>query len=220
MNYLEKIKSLSIRNPNNLITQREMFDNLLHISNIIKEFEHFIFFGTLLGLIRENNIILGDDDIDFYVNLKHRDDLIKKLKSNSIIIDENNSVNKTNSFLQAFRKLNEKLFVIDFYFYETELDKEFIVEKWNFQGMPHIESKHLRIPKIFVFPIQTKTYKVGSINFPSQPIYLCEFLYGPNWKKKIKKDEDYTIKVINNKPVLLKIKKNFFSRKKIQIDLS
>ena len=63
-------------------------------------------------------------------------------------------------------------------------------------------------------------YKSLPVNFPSQPIQLCEFLYGPSWKKKIIKDQDYTIKVINNKPVLFKIKKNIFFRKKLEIDLS
>ena len=217
--YWEKLKLSSIISKNIKISTEDMFQNLLFISNLIREFENFIFFGTLLGLVRDNNIISGDDDIDFYVNMKHRDDLIKKLKSNSLIIDENISINKTNYFLQAVRKLNDKIFIIDFYFYEANLDNDFIIEKWNFQGMYNIEGKHLRIPKIFIYPIQNKKYELGSINFPSQTIQLCEFLYGPNWKVKIKKDEDYTIKVINNKPVLFKIRKNFLS-KKLEIDLS
>ena len=69
-------------------------------------------------------------------------------------------------------------------------------------------------------PIQFKDFQSSLIKFPSKPIYICEFLYGPDWKNKIKKDKEYTIKVINNKPVLLKIKKNFFFKKKLQIDLS
>ncbi len=220
MNYLEKIKFFSKKSKTKAVSAHDLFENLLYISNLIKEFENFVFFGTLLGLVRENKIIDGDDDIDFYVNIKDRSNLIKKLKSNSLIIDENNPVNKDDSFIQVFRKLNEKLFVIDFYFYEDDKDEDFIVERWNFQGMPHNKDKHLRIPKIFIYPIQQKEYKSSPVNFPSQSIQLCEFLYGPYWKKKITKDEDYTIKVINNKPVLLKIKKNIFFRKKLEIDLS
>lgn len=220
MNYLQKIKFFSKKIQTKTVSNDDMFENLLYISNLIKEFENFVFFGTLLGLVRENKVIDGDDDIDFYVNKKDRINLIKKLKSNSLIIDENDSINNNDSFLQAFRKSNEKLFVVDFYFYEDDKDDDFIIEKWNFQGMPNNKSKHLRIPKIFIYPIQQKKYKLSSVNFPSQPIQLCEFLYGPHWRKKIIKDEDYTIKVINNKPVLFKIKKNFFLRKKLEIDLS
>ena len=69
MNYLEKIKSLSLENKKKEISISDMFKNLLHISKLINEFEYFVFFGTLLGLVRENNIIQGDDDIDFYVNI-------------------------------------------------------------------------------------------------------------------------------------------------------
>ena len=220
MSYLQKIKIFSKKNQKKKISTHDMFDNLLFISNLIKEFENFIFFGTLLGLVRDNKIIEGDDDIDFYVNINHRDSLIKKLKSNFLIIDESNPDNQNNSFLQVFRKFEDKIFVIDFYFYEPDKDEDFIIERWNFQGMPDNENKHLRIPKIFVYPIQQKVYKSYSVNLPSQPIQLCEFLYGPSWKKKIIKDQDYTIKVINNKPVLFKIKKNIFFRKKLEIDLS
>lgn len=220
MNYLQKIKFFSKKVKVKTVSNDDMLENLLYISSLIKEFENFVFFGTLLGLVRENKIIDGDDDIDFYVNKNDRVNLIKKLKSNLLIIDENDPINNNDSFLQAFRKFNDKLFVIDFYFYEDDKDEDFIIEKWNFQGMPHNKSKHLRIPKIFIYPIQQKKYKLSSVNFPSQSIQLCEFLYGPSWRKKITKDEDYTIKVINNKPVLFKIKKNIFLRKKLEIDLS
>ena len=33
-----------------------------------KKCEHFLFFGSLLGIVRENSPIKGDDDVDFYVN--------------------------------------------------------------------------------------------------------------------------------------------------------
>ena len=220
MNYLQKIKLFSKKESARTVSNDDMFENLLYISNLIKEFENFVFFGTLLGLVRDNQIIDGDDDIDFYVNINDRNNLIKKLKSSSLIIDEENPINKNESFLQVLRRFNEKIFVIDFYFYEDDKDEEFIIERWNFQGMPHNKNKHLRIPKIFIYPIQQKEFRSSAINFPSQPIQLCEFLYGPNWKKKITKDEEYTIKIINNKPVLFKIKKNIFLRKKLEIDLS
>ena len=122
MSYLQKIKIFSKKNHKKKISSHDMFDNFLFISNLIKEFENFIFFGTLLGLVRDNKIIEGDDDIDFYVNINHRDSLIKKLKSNFLIIDESNPDNQNNSFLQVFRKFEDKIFVIDFYFYEPDKD--------------------------------------------------------------------------------------------------
>ena len=32
--------------------------------------EYFLFFGSLLGMVREGKPITGDDDVDFYVNKK------------------------------------------------------------------------------------------------------------------------------------------------------
>ena len=35
--------------------------------------EYFMFYGSLLGIVREGNILEMDDDIDICVNLKHRE---------------------------------------------------------------------------------------------------------------------------------------------------
>ena len=44
-----------------------------HLSHL----EHFVFYGTLLGLVRGGNPIEGDDDVDILVNKKH----FKEVKS-------------------------------------------------------------------------------------------------------------------------------------------
>ena len=69
------------------ISVKENFSNLKFFTNIIKNIEYFVFFGTLLGLTRDNNLIENDDDIDFYVNIKERDNLIKILKDHSINVN-------------------------------------------------------------------------------------------------------------------------------------
>ena len=48
--------------------QKLNYQNLMTVSPLLKNIEYFIFYGTLLGIIRGNNIIKGDDDIDFLVN--------------------------------------------------------------------------------------------------------------------------------------------------------
>ena len=95
---------------------------------------------------------------------------------------------------------------------------DFITEKWNFEGGTNDTTKHLRIPKIFIYPISKKEVQSKIINFPAQPTYLCEFLYGKNWKFKLKKDIEYEIRVIDCKPVLFKIKKNFLGFKKYHVE--
>ena len=99
---------------------------------MFKDIEYFIFFGTLLGITREKGIIDGDDDIDFYVNLKDRSKLIDNFKNNNIDVDLTLSVNKNNHFLQIKRIVNNKVLIADIYFYETDIEKNFIIERWNF----------------------------------------------------------------------------------------
>ena len=40
-------------------------------SKYLSHIEHFVFYGTLLGLVREGQPIEGDDDVDVLVNKKH-----------------------------------------------------------------------------------------------------------------------------------------------------
>ena len=202
--YKENIEKISVT---------ENFSNLKFFTNIISDLDYFIFFGTLLGLVREGNLIENDDDIDFYVNLKERDKLINILRNNSVTVDLELAVNKNCSFLQVSREINKKNAIADFYFFEDDLDDHNIIEKWNFEGGTNDPSKHLRIPKIFTHPTQKKNINSTEINFPAQPVYLCEFLYGKDWQLKMKKDTEYVIKVVNGKPVLFNVKKTFFGTK-------
>ena len=52
-------------------------ENLRFINEHLSAFEWFIFFGTLLGPIRDGRLIYGDDDIDIYVPHKNRQNIKK-----------------------------------------------------------------------------------------------------------------------------------------------
>ena len=209
--FKKKIKTFKQISKNISVEENE--NNLIYFSKLFINVEYFIFFGTLLGITRDKGLIDGDDDIDFYVNLKDRFKLIENLKNNNIEVDLTLSVNKNNYFLQIKRVFNKKILITDFYFYETDIEKNFIIERWNFEGGTHDTSKYLRIPKIFIFPLKKILFKSVEIFIPKESELTCEFLYGINWKKKLKKDKEYTIKVINGKPYLFIIKKFLFFKK-------
>ena len=209
--FKKKIKTFKQISKNISVEENE--NNLIYFSKLFVNVEYFIFFGTLLGITRDKGLIDGDDDIDFYVNLKDRFKLIENLKNNNIEVDLTLSVNKNNYFLQIKRVFNKKILITDFYFYETDIEKNFIIERWNFEGGTHDTSKYLRIPKIFIFPLKKILFKSVEIFIPKESELTCEFLYGINWKKKLKKDKEYTIKVINGKPYLFIIKKFLFFKK-------
>jgi phosphorylcholine metabolism protein LicD len=211
MIFKKKIKSLKQISLNISVEENE--NNLIYFSKLFNNVEYFIFFGTLLGITREKGLIENDDDIDFYVNLKDRSKLIDNLKNANIEVDLTLSVNKNDHFLQIKRVVNNQVLIADFYFYETDIEKNFIIERWNFEGGINDTSKHLRIPKIFIFPIKKILFKSVEISTPKEGELICEFLYGINWKKKLKKNKEYTIKVINGKPYLFIVKKFLFFKR-------
>lgn len=213
MIFKKKIKTLKQISQN--ITVEDNEDNLIYFSKLFNNIEYFIFFGTLLGITREKRLIDGDDDIDFYVNLKDRSKLIENLRNNNIEVDLTLSVNRNNHFLQIKRIVKQKVLIADFYFYETDIEKNFIIEKWNFEGGTNDISKHLKIPKIFIFPLKKFLFRSCEIFIPKESKLVCEFLYGVNWKKKIKKDKEYKIRVINGKPYLFILKKFLFFKRYI-----
>ena len=62
-------------------------NNLKYVAERLSRVEWFIFFGTLLGYTRENNIIKNDDDIDIYVDLRFRDNIIEIFKNTELNFD-------------------------------------------------------------------------------------------------------------------------------------
>ena len=52
--------------------------NLKEILPLLEGMEYFVFYGTLLGLVREGDILEKDDDIDLLVDRKHFAELIEK----------------------------------------------------------------------------------------------------------------------------------------------
>jgi phosphorylcholine metabolism protein LicD len=211
--FQKKIKSFKQLKSNISLENNE--SNLVFFSKLLINVEYFIFFGTLLGITREGRLIDGDDDIDFYVNLNNRDQLIKDLKNNHIDVDLSLSVNKNKYFLQIKRLINKEVLIVDFYFYESDIEKNFIVEKWNFEGGTQDATKHLRIPKVFIYPLKIQSFKSTELSIPKEKELLCEFLYGRNWNKRLKKDIEYEIKVINGRPFLYIIKKFLFFKRSI-----
>lgn len=76
----------------------------------------FPFFGTLLGLHRGDDLIPGDDDVDFYVNIDQQYELLDILSKSVFDVDFSRSVNNTNQFIQATQTEGETTSKVDFHF--------------------------------------------------------------------------------------------------------
>ena len=107
-------------------------ENFLFFNQLLSEFDAFPFFGTLLGMHRDNELIENDDDVDFYVNLKHRHSLVLKLQSCGLAVIHQKSVGSDAFFLQFSRKIGEFVCICDVYFYTEE--RGYILERSNFGG--------------------------------------------------------------------------------------
>lgn len=180
-------------------------DNLVIISKLFDDIDYFIFFGTLLGLTREQDVIEGDDDIDIYVPIEKRNLITEKISSvANFKINFDKKCNKFEYFLQVDSSINNRSSFIDFYFYENNPNDDFIIDRWNFLGKPQNPKFALHIPKKFIFPVVYEEFFGHKIKLPASREQLCEWLYGETWQTPRQKNSSYIIRVIKNRPRLVK----------------
>lgn len=191
------------------------FLNLLEITKAISGIDHFIFFGTLLGIIRDDDIIPHDDDIDIYVDIDLKKDLILALEGKGFNVDETKYPNLTEFFLQLKIQRGSIQTYVDFYFYDSS-DQNFIVEKWNFKGDVENNYENIHIPKNLIFPLQRYSFKKIELTIPAKPKEVCAFLYGNKWNIPLKKETQYFTAMILNRPFIFYGRIGFFLVKKIR----
>tara|TARA_Y100000992_G_C21184673_1_gene452487 strand:+ start:223 stop:861 length:639 start_codon:yes stop_codon:yes gene_type:complete len=185
----------------NKFFQNLNYKNLLLISKILINIEHFICYGTLLGITRDKNIIKGDDDIDFLIDYKNKKKILEKMKSYKSF--KLNKRVKNKFFIQFTKKDAGFKTFVDFYFYINKSNKSYIIEKHNFLSNIKDPKFALHIPKKIIFPIRKdKNFKVISV--PNKPKELCRFLYGNSWKTPLKKNFGYRMEIVDNRPLLIK----------------
>ncbi len=187
----------------NKLQQASMEAGLVKFSQELQsnEIEHFVFFGTLLGLTREGKPIAGDDDVDFYVNDSGYDAVRALLISLGFEIDFSKYPNNTRHLIQAYGVLEDIEIRVDFYFFDSTTDKNFLLEHWNFLAQPDNRNALLKVPKPLVYPIEKKMFLGQKIAMPKHPEILCEFLYGINWKTPKRKRIDYKIIIVGGRPL-------------------
>ena len=165
--------------------------------------EYFMFYGSLLGIVREGNILEMDDDIDICVNLKHREQLYVIIEKHFDKIDTKEHPNHSPYFLQATRMRGEERTYIDFYLYDDAINETNLIDRWNFWGRWDEPEFHVMIPKSLIYPIKNKTCKFGSCRIPNREVDTVKFLYGERWMHPAKKNEEYTTVIKNGRPFVI-----------------
>ena len=145
--------------------------NLKEVLPLLEGLDYFVFYGTLLGLVREGDILENDDDIDILVDRKHLAELIERFdKHNGILTFDNNPNNYSDHFKQATCMRDNVMTYADFYVFDAEIKPGSIVDRWNFHGSWNDPNMHIIIPNDIIYTIETKSNeKYGKINYPSQP---------------------------------------------------
>lgn len=183
-----------------IVSQTDNTFALNFFSELLKEFVPIAFFGTLLGLVRDGRPIVGDDDVDFYVERRFFSKVKERLIQEGFAISEE-WPNTSDCFLQIQQIVRGHQLRVDFYFYDLDIANQTVIEKWNFMGKPESLDSHLRIPVPLLYPIVEKEFACGYFYVPSYPSLVCEFLYGINWRTPQKKGIDYLTQTIGGRPV-------------------
>lgn len=192
MNDLESIINVDY-NP----SSDEIFTHLSYTSDLLKNqnIKHWIMYGTLLGCIREKNVISYDYDFDLGILLQSVDSV---LKLNEIIQKDGYAFEKGNGTVYNINS-NEKqpeymwrvsikikyndIPVADLYvYYECQdgfLRRYDPSEKILFYP-------NSTFPKIFIEKLQEKEIRGKLFPTPLYPEILLEHFYGPMWKTAIK----------------------------------
>ena len=170
--------------------------NLKFVSSLFEllNIEYTAFYGTLLGIHRDGDLILHDDDIDFLVNIKY-DPLITSLFKNPDIIPNGRYHGDETTFFQ-YRPEDDSY--VDFYFYHST-PHNYVIDKWNFLAMPNNPNTDLFIPKTF---LETQSVDMNGFKtrIPQDPEAACKFLYGERFRETLVKWKDYESGILNNIP--------------------
>ena len=180
------------------IPQELLEENLITVAKVLPPDTWFIFFGSLLGMVRESRLIEGDDDIDIYVDREDTAKVTDALKRAGFRV----SMDFRPFFMQFFAPVSGRDVPIDFYFFEK--NESVLTESWNFFGDPDDPEKTLKIPREMIYPIRKIWFCDVEIPVPARAEEACRFLYGNEWRYPMKKSIGYRMNVINGTPYMRK----------------
>ena len=202
-----------LKPESNSATKKFMVEDLRFVTDLLKKnnIEYFPSWGTLLGLIREGDVIEGDDDLDFCFDAKDEKRLISAfLKYDQVFYYDIHSPIKSPYNIVQFR-IPRKDFttLIDFYPYENT-EKDYIIDYYNHADYGDMVPKEkcienktaLHMPKRYIFPLVEATFKNCTSKIPNDPIAMLEWSYGGTWSKKLEKGKDYSFEIKNNAPIV------------------
>lgn len=183
------------------ITREINGKNLAQACNLLNSItdQYTVFFGTLLGLHRDGDVIDGDDDIDFLAPSELYNDIKRLFLDNNYITTQ---YDVKDTFTQFKTIIDDCEVLIDFYYY-IDYNEDYVIDRWNFFGQPFNTQKWMAIPKPFLFYFKQIEYRDTKVSTVSHPDEICKYLYGERYKEPLSKKTQYDMTIINNMPKIV-----------------
>lgn len=186
----------SITNIDNTPTKEDVFKHLLFTSSLLKEnnIKHFILYGTLLGAIREKDIISYDYDFDMGI---FYEDYSKVYELNSLITDTRYKFEYTKGTVYKLSNFKDREYLwrvsLKVVYDGDAVGDLFIYKRCDDGFIRRYDPKD----KIYFYPNSTFPYflveqleelSINNASFPAprHPEILVRYYYGPMWKTPIK----------------------------------
>lgn len=126
--------------------------------------DFILFYGTVLGIVRENDFICGDDDIDVIIDKKYYNKILKIISKYNICIGINNK-----NLIQLFL---DDLGPFDIYFYEIKNNKIYIPWENDVYNMD------------LILPPKKINFYNYNVYIPNKSKQFVSSYYGYFWKIK------------------------------------
>lgn len=126
----------------------------------------FIFFGTLLGIVRENSCIQGDDDLDIMINCDY-EKLRSAFEEQGFVFTSNFGIKNPDTILKT--EPCDNYGSIDFYICNVNEFGDFYTP-WH------------RVKSTKSKPFITKEWRSTILNLPNDYLQKIVSMYGKDWE--------------------------------------
>lgn len=130
--------------------------------------EWFIMYGTLLGIVREDSCIKGDDDLDFMVPASSFENIKSIFTEEGFQFTSDFGIGDSTNILKTVPC--DKYASIDFYMFE-KYESGDVYSRWS------------RVTATNCYPIAKKEWRSQTLNLPNEYLKKIINMYGPNWEK-------------------------------------
>lgn len=164
------------------------------------DFNFILFYGTLLGAVREHDFITHDEDIDVVM---YKKDMLKFLNTLFVLREKGFELARYES--RGFLSIIRKGEYIDVYFYEP-----YPQDKDLWYCCQDICKKEF-VEDLILYPFQDDKYLI-----PRNYIRYLEYYFGDNWKTPIQTYDFNKSKIVIMKEIIVQYIKAMLPQKIVQ----